>query len=280
MATLKFKLKRSYFSFPYFFLSVLFIVIPLIILLVYSFLDTTDIAKSGVRFVFFENYGEFFSKIETWKVLGRSFLIAFITTAACLSLAYPLAMILSNSKLNKSAILVLLFVLPMWINSILRTYAVKALYEVLGWQNVNSYIKVILAMVYDFFPFMLLPLYVVMVNMDKSYIEASEDLGASPVSTFLKVKLPLSLPGIISGILMVFMPTVSTFAISDIVAASPNMYLFGNLINNSLSSEPTYGLGSAYAFILLIIIAITMIVANKLSGGKVQPQAKGGGGVI
>lgn len=267
------KLKRSYFSFPYFFLSAVFVVIPLLILVVYSFLDSNTGAFT------FSNFGSFFASEKTWNVLGRSFLVAFFTTAICLVLGYPLAMILANSKLNKSAVLVLLFVLPMWINSILRAYAVKSLFDILGMGSVNPYIRVTIAMVYDFFPFMLLPLYTVMVNMDKSYVEASEDLGASPLNTLLKVKLPLSLPGIISGILMVFMPTVSTFAISDIVAASADMYLFGNLINNYFEKS-MYNQGSAYALILLFIIALTLIVANKLSGGKVQPQGKSSGGVV
>ncbi len=269
----KLKIKRSYFAFPYFFLSALFIIIPLVILLVYAFID-----KATGSFTF-ANFGKFFASWDTWRIIGRSFLVALVVTAICLLLAYPIAMILSNSKINKSATLVLLFVLPMWINSILRTYAINEVFKWMGTGAISPFFRVVIAMVYDFFPFMLLPLYTIMVNMDKSYIEASEDLGGSPLKTFLKVKLPLTLPGIISGILMVFMPTVSTFAIPEIVADS-TMYLLGNSINTSFE-KGMYNVGSAFAFILLVIIAGTMVIANWLSGGKAQPsQTRGGGGGV
>jgi spermidine/putrescine transport system permease protein len=131
-------------------------------------------------------------------------------------------------------------------------------------------------MVYDFFPFMLLPLYTSMVNMDKSLVEAANDLGGNGLKTFLKIKLPLSVPGIVSGVLMVFMPTISTFAISEIVSGRPDMYLFGNLINNYFAADGLYGLGSAYAFILLLLIGLTMFAANKLTKGA----AVGRGGLL
>jgi spermidine/putrescine transport system permease protein len=161
----------------------------------------------------------------------------------------------------------------MWINSLLRTYAVKTVFDMFS--MTNAYVNITIAMVYDFFPFMLLPIYTVLVSMDKSYLEAANDLGGGPLKTFLRVKLPLSTQGIISGILMVFMPTVSTFAIADIVA--DRTYLFGNLIDQYFQSRLFYNVGSAYALILLAAIAVTMFIANKLTGSK--SGVKGGGAV-
>ena len=160
----------------------------------------------------------------------------------------------------------MLFVLPMWINSLLRIYAVKLIFEdMLG----RGFGLVLLGMVYDFFPFMLMPLYTILANMDHSYIEAAEDLGASPLKNFLTVILPLSVPGIISGVLMVFMPTVSTFAVSDILG-NPDTYMFGNLINYNME-KGYYNLGSAYSIVMLALIGITTLIANRITavrGGK------------
>lgn len=257
-------LSRKTFAVPYGVLSTIFIVVPLIVLFCFAFLD----ADGKITL---SNFSSFFTK-DIIKVMFRSFGIALLTTLICLVLAYPLAMLLADSKFNKSAILVLMFILPMWINSLLRMYAIKNLFIDLIGVN-TGFGVVIVGMVYDFFPFMLLPLYTIFVNMDKSYIEASYDLGASPIKTFFKVKVPLSMPGIMSGILMVFMPTVSTFAISDILG-NPDTYMFGNIINYWFTKNH-WNIGSAYAFILLVLIAITMLIANKLSKGNAKPASGG-----
>ncbi len=259
--------KRTAFSMPYLALSILFVVVPLLIMLYYAFTNL----EGGFTF---DNFAHFFSRPNIMKVMGRSFLIALITTVACFLLAYPLALCLASSTLNRKAILVMLFVLPMWINSLLRTYAVKiVLYMV---EVTNAWTAVTIGMVYDFFPFMLLPLYTVLSGMDKNLVEASHDLGASPLKTLFKVKLPLSLPGIVSGVLMVFMPTVSTFAISDILGDSTT-YLFGNIIDQWFASSGGWHIGSAYSFILLVLIAVTVVIANKLTKGKTDV---GVGGVL
>ena len=210
----------------------------------------------------FDNFLNF-GNVDVWKVLGRSFIMAFLTTVICLLLAYPTAFILANSKLNKSATIVMLFILPMWINSLLRIYAVKLIFEDLMGKGFGL---VLFGMVYDFFPFMLMPLYTILANMDHSYIEAAEDLGASPLKNFLTVILPLSVPGIISGILMVFMPTVSTFAVSDILG-NPDTYMFGNLINYNME-KGYYNLGSAYSMVMLALIGITTLIANRITSKK------------
>ena len=254
-------IKRSAFAMPYLALSIIFVVVPLFIMLYYAF---TDGATGGFTVA---NFIHFFSRPNIMAVMGKSFLVAFLTTVICLILAYPLALALSSSALNKKFIIVMLFTLPMWINSLLRTYAVKI---VLYMMNVtNAWVAVTIGMVYDFFPFMLLPLYSVVSGMDRSLIEASHDLGASPVTTLFKVQLPLSIPGIVSGVLMVFMPTVSTFAISDVLGDT-STYMFGNIINQWFANSGGWNIGSAYSFILLILIAATVLLANKLTKGKTE----------
>ena len=254
-------IKRSAFSLPYLALSIVFVIVPLFIMLYYAFTDGATGGFTGANFV------HFFSRPNIMAVLGKSFLVALLTTVLCLLLAYPLALALSSKALNKKFIIVMLFVLPMWINSLLRTYAVKI---VLYMMNVtNAWVAVTVGMVYDFFPFMLLPLYSVVSGMDKSLIEASQDLGASPLKTLFKVRIPLSLPGIISGVLMVFMPTVSTFAISDVLGDT-STYMFGNIINQWFRNSGGWNIGSAYSFILLVLIAITVLIANKLTKGKTE----------
>lgn len=254
-------IKRSAFALPYLALSIVFVIVPLFIMLHYAFTDGATGSFTGANFV------HFFSRPNIMAVLGKSFLVALLTTVLCLLLAYPLALALSSKALNKKFIIVMLFVLPMWINSLLRTYAVKI---VLYMMNVtNAWVAVTIGMVYDFFPFMLLPLYSVVSGMDKSLIEASQDLGASPLKTLFKVRIPLSLPGIISGVLMVFMPTVSTFAITDVLGDT-STYMFGNIINQWFRNSGGWNIGSAYSFILLVLIAVTVLIANKLTKGKTE----------
>lgn len=253
--------KRSAFAMPYLALSVVFVVVPLFIMLYYAFTDGETGGMTGANFV------HFFSRPNIMAVLGKSFLVAALTTVLCFLLAYPLALALSSSSLNKKFVLVMLFVMPMWINSLLRTYAVKI---VLYLMNItNAWVSVTVGMVYDFFPFMLLPLYSVLSGMDKSLIEASQDLGASPLRTLFTVRLPLSLPGIVSGVLMVFMPTVSTFAITDVLGDT-STYMFGNIINQWFANSGGWNIGSAYSFILLLLIAVTVVLANKIGKGQAE----------
>ena len=254
----KFSIKRQHFAFPYFFLSALFVVVPLIILLVYAFRDASGAFTLG-------NFAAFFSE-NILMQMRNSLMIAAFTTIGCLLLAYPTALILANSKFNKTMILVLMFILPMYINSMLRTYAIKSLFDMIELHD--SFIRIVIAHIYDFFPFMLLPIYTVLVNMDKSYLEASNDLGGSAVSTFLRITLPLSLPGIISGVLMVFMPTVSMFAIRDIVVEGTGWRVIGNAIGSMFGDQSTYGFGAAYAMILLVMVVVTMLIANRMNRSR------------
>lgn len=253
-------IRRSAFSMPYMALSIIFVVVPLCIMVYYAF---TDIDGNFS----FANFGHFFVRPNIMAVMGKSFLVALITTAVCFLLAYPLALALTSSTLNKKFILVMLFILPMWINSLLRTYAMKIVLHILD--VTNAWTAVTIGMVYDFFPFMLMPLYSVLSGMDKSLIEASHDLGASGFTTLFKVRLPLSLPGIVSGVLMVFMPTVSTFAISDILGDT-STYLFGNVIDQWFRNSGGWHIGSAYSLILLLLIAVTVVIANRITKGHTE----------
>ncbi|MCX4312986.1 MAG: ABC transporter permease [Clostridia bacterium] len=253
-------IKRSTFSMPYLALSIIFVIVPLFIMLYYAFTDLDGNFSLA-------NFAHFFSRPNIMAVMGKSFLVALITTVVCFLLAYPLALALTFTSLNRKFILVMLFILPMWINSLLRTYAMKIVLHILD--VTNAWTAVTVGMVYDFFPFMLMPLYTVLSGMDRSLVEASQDLGASPVKSLFKVVLPLSLPGIVSGVLMVFMPTVSTFAISDILGDT-STYLFGNVIDQWFRNSGGWHIGSAYSFILLILIAATVLIANKITKGHTE----------
>lgn len=269
----KLTLKRSTFSFPYAVMAAIFVVLPLLITFGYA------ITRKGS--ISLDNFIKFFTTPNTLKVMLFSLGIALLVTVLCLLLAYPLAMLLADSGVNRSAITVMLFVMPMWINSLLRTYAIKNVFQLIG--MTNAYFAVIVGLVYDFFPFMLLPLYSIISGLDKSYIDAAKDLGSDAVNTFFRVRLPLSLPGIMSGVLMVFMPTVSTFAISEILGDT-STYMFGNIINDwfTASGGSGWNIGSAYSLILLALIAVTMFIANKISGGKASATGavQAGGGLL
>lgn len=256
--------KRKYFAFPYAFLCVLFVVVPLAIMLYFALTDFEGAFTLS-------NFKYFFTEKDTQNVLWRSIGIAALATIVCFLLAYPLAYLLASAPFNRMAVLVVLFVTPMWINSLLRIYAIRTLFEMINISRGS--VAVVIGLVYDFFPFMLLPIYTSLSNMDKSYLEASYDLGASPMRSFLKVTLPLSMPGVVSGVLMVFMPAVSTIGITEMLG-NKDVYLFGNLINDYLGEFYTWNIGAAYSFIMLILIALSMLIANL--AGKREKESTGG----
>lgn len=257
----KISFKRKYFAFPYAFLCVVFVVVPLVLMLYFAFTDFEGAFT-------FDNFACFFTEKETQNVLWRSLGMALLATIICFLLAYPLAYFLSRAPFNKVAVLVVLFVTPMWINSLLRIYAIRTVFEMIGISR--GTFAVILGLVYDFFPFMLLPIYTTLSNMDKSYLEAASDLGASPVRSFIKVTFPLSMPGVVSGILMVFMPAVSTIGITEMLG-DKDVYLFGNLINDYLGEFYTWNIGAAYSFIMLILIGISMLLSNIFAKNDESP---------
>lgn len=245
-------IKRSYWSIPYLVFLLLFVLLPLVLVAIYAFQDGTGHFTLG-------NITRFFSDSDALATFALSLEIAAENTALCLLLGYPVAWILTNSNLNRSSITIVLFILPMWINALMRTLATAELFSVLGFNLGKG--TLLFGMVYDYLPFMIYPIYNVLQKMDKSYAEAAEDLGATPWQVFWKVTVPLSMPGVSSGILMVFMPTVSTFAISEFLTNN-KIKLFGTIIQENINSS-MWNYGAALSLIMLVIIGISTLFSDK-----------------
>ena len=252
------------FSFPYLAVTLVFVIVPLVLVLIYAFRGTDGAFT-------FENFRTVLTTPEYYTKLGDTILLAIVSTAACLLIAYPVAFILASTPFNKYAILALLFIIPMWINFMLRISALQSVLSAIGIQK--GYFATVIGMVYDFFPYMLMPIFTVLVNMDKSYVEASKDLGANAVVTFFKVTLPLSVPGIISGVSMMFMPIFSSYAITDMMGNTQVSVIGASIA--TMFGDASYGHGSALSFILLLIVLIVMLVSNFLTH-RVQKAPKGG----
>lgn len=245
-------IKRSYWSIPYLVFLLLFVLLPLVLVAIYAFQDGAG------RFTF-ANITRFFTDSDALATFALSIEVAAENTALCLLLGYPVAWILTNSNLNRSSITIVLFILPMWINALMRTLATAELFSVLGFNLGKG--TLLFGMVYDYLPFMIYPIYNVLQKMDKSYAEAAEDLGATPWQVFWKVTVPLSMPGVTSGILMVFMPTVSTFAISEFLTNN-KIKLFGTIIQENINSS-MWNYGAALSLVMLVIIGITTLFSDK-----------------
>lgn len=258
---------RKLLSGPYLFWAVSFIIIPLLMILYYGLTD-----KSG-NFTLM-NLAQITTQ-ENLKALGLSLLLSFVSTLICLILAYPLAMILSEKNVNQTSFIVLIFILPMWMNFLLRTLAWQNLLEKNGVINmilhffhlpdltlINTPGAIILGMVYNFLPFMVLPIYNVLSKIDKDVIFAARDLGANSLQTFSKIILPLSVPGIISGITMVFVPSLTTFVISDLLGGS-KILLIGNVIEQEFKQGSNWNTGSGLSLVLMIFIIASMAMIAK-----------------
>ena len=252
---------------PYLFWAVSFIIIPLIMIFYYGLTD---------------NDGKFtwmnLAKIttpENIKALGLALLLAFVSTVICLILAYPLAIILSNMKVGQNGFIVLIFIIPMWMNFLLRTLAWQTLLEKNGVINqvlhffhlpalqlINTPYAIVLGMVYNFLPFMVLPLYNVLSKIDKDVISAARDLGATELYTFRKIIFPLSIPGVVSGIIMVFVPALTTFVISDLLGGS-KILLIGNVIEQKFKQGSNWNVGSGLSLVLMVFILISMVITTK-----------------
>ena len=256
------------FSFPYLAVTLIFVIVPLVLVLVYAF------RGSDGKFTF-DNFITVFTTPSNLTQFMKTFGMAAISTAICLLLAYPVAFVLASSPFNKMAILALLFIIPMWINFMLRILALQSVLSMLGMKQ--GYMNAVIGMVYDFFPYMLLPIYTVLSNMDKSYVEASKDLGANSTRTFLKVTLPLSIPGIVSGISMMFMPIFSSYAITDMMGDKSSA-VFGAKIDALFRYQNygNYGYGSALSFVLLLVVIATMVVSSLITK-RTDKTAKAGG---
>ncbi len=252
VARKKFRLTKKVFSIPYILFLLLFVVIPLVLILVNAFLDNGNNLT-------LDNFKTFFTSKSSLVVLGNSLLVGVITTALCLIIGYPVAYFLS--KMSSGRILVLLYIIPMGVNFLIRTLATKAIFIALGVELGMG--TVLFGMVYNYLPFMILPLHTTLSGIDKSYIEAAQDLGADKATVFLKTTLPLSLSGIFSGITMVFIPTISTYAISQLLS-NGKIFLFGDSIQLSFE-QGMYGVGSIMSLVMLVFVLLSNFVMNKFN---------------
>lgn len=255
-------------SLPYIVWMIIFILVPLVMVAVFAFTNE----NGSVTIDNISNVGQYAN------IFVRSIWLALIATAICLVLAYPVAFILSRMEKHKQGTMLMIVMLPMWMNFLLRTYAwmtllgnngiINHLLGLVGlgpYKLINTSGAVVLGMVYNYLPFMILPLYSVMEKIDKSVIEAATDLGCNRSSVMLKVIVPLSLPGITSGITMVFVPAISTFIISRMLGGGSNL-LIGDLIEMQfLGNSYNPHLGAAISLVLMVIILVIMTVMNQFS---------------
>lgn len=248
---------RKQLCIPYALFLVLFVIIPMLLILFYAFTETVD---GAIRFSF-ANFINFFTSTAKLSTLLMSITVAIISTAACLLIAYPVAFILARSKLRKKNVLLMIFILPMWINFVLRITALRELLDLIGLLGSQNYLNTIIGMVYDFLPFMILPLYTTLEKLDNSYLEAAADLGGSKFTVFTKVTFPLSLPGVISGVTMVFMPSMTNYVVSDTLS-NFNITILGKLIDQYFTSYDNWHMGSMISIILLVIIFLTLLATG------------------
>ncbi len=258
---------RKSLGIPYAVFLVIFVAAPLLFLFYYAFTD-------GQGQFTMQNFLHFFTDPNTLGTLFYSLLIAVATTMICLLLAYPVAYFLSTSQLRQKSVVLMLFVLPMWINFSLRITALKEILNVLeGNLAMHPFFNAVIGMTYDFLPFMILPIYTTISRLDGALREAAMDLGANSVQTFLRVTLPLSVPGILSGVSMVFLPSMTNYVVLDMLYNST--YIMGSLIGSYFAAYNWNG-GSMISLILLAMICIFTL----LTGGDEEESSRRGGALL
>ena len=285
------KNKLSWLAGPYVLWMALVVIVPILLVVVYAFTASGETAADIGGFTL-----DNFSRMGTYTVIfARSFQLALVATLVCLLIGYPLAYVMAKEGPGFQRVAMVIIMLPMWVNFLLRTYAWMAILENNGILNnffeamglfslINSIFgtdisffpmirtqgAVVLGMVYNYLPFMVLPIYSVIIKLDHSLVEAARDLGASSAGVFRRVTLPLSLPGVLSGVTMVFVPSVSTFAISRMMGGN-NQMLLGNLIEQQfLGGAYNPHLGSAIALVMMIIVVACMWIMNRFGEGEEQ----------
>ena len=260
--------KLKFFAFPYIIWMIVFIAVPLLMVAYFAFTD--DSGAFTIEHI--ANVGQYAN------IFIRSIWLAIIATVICLVISYPLAFMLSRMKAHHQGTMLMLVILPMWMNFLLRTYAwmtllgnngiINYLFGLVGlgpFKMINTEGAVVLGMVYNYLPFMIMPLYSVMVKIDKSVLEAADDLGCSYVQKLFRVIVPLSLPGITSGITMVFVPAISTFIISRMLGGGSNL-LIGDLIEMQfLGNSYNPHLGAGISLVLMVIILLIMTIMNQFN---------------
>ncbi|MBR1631818.1 MAG: ABC transporter permease [Paludibacteraceae bacterium] len=255
--------RRANWTIPYVIFMAFFVVLPLLLVVYYAFIDANGNFSLA-------NFGKFFQQPESLKTFIYSIGIAMVTTFFCILIGYPAAYFMARAEFSTPKLMAVLFILPMWVNILLRTMSTVALFD---------FIKVplgegalIFGLIYDFLPFMIYPIYNTIQKMDQSYIEAAQDLGATRWEVFCKVTVPISMPGVYSGIAMVFMPTISTFAISELLTNN-KIRLFGSIIQEHVQiGGAQLNYGAALSLIMLIIIGLTSFF-----GGEENEVSKDGG---
>lgn len=250
------KFSRKALGIPYAIFLVLFVAAPLLVLFYFAF--TNGDGQFTIR-----NLIGFFTDPNTLGTLCYSFAIAFVTTVVCLLLAYPTAYFLATSGLSNKGAMIMIFIMPMWINFSLRITALKEILSIIeGNLAFYPFLNSVIGMVYDFLPFMILPIYNTVSKLDPSLTEAAKDLGATDWTAFLKITLPLSVPGIISGVSMVFLPSMTNYVVLDMLYNST--YIMGSLIGSYFSAYNWHG-GSMIALILLGIICLFTLATDDLT---------------
>ncbi|MDO5689221.1 MAG: ABC transporter permease [Tissierellia bacterium] len=259
-------------AYPYLLWLAIFIVVPLLLVFYYS-VTSGSLSEMGVSFSL-ASYERFFTP-QYLKILFKSLRLAFITTVLCLLIGYPMAYFIARTKANIRSTMILLVIIPMWMNFLLRTYSwltilskngiINSFLGLLGLGPVDMLFTegaVLIGMVYNFLPFMVLPIYSVLAKMELDLEEAAWDLGANHSQTFWKIKLPMSVPGIITGITMVFIPAVSTFEISSLLGGN-KVSLIGNVIEQQFRVTGDWHFGSSMSMILMVLIVISMLITNR-----------------
>lgn len=279
----KIRFSRKLLSIPYGIFLLLFVIVPLVLIVLYAFTKTVDsnahfyYRNEGYQFTF-DNVISFFSNISNINTFIVSVFTGLLNTVICLLIGYPIAYILAKKEYKFSFIIVVLFIMPMWINFVLRTSATREMFygfkEMTGIDITGAkypFFATMVGMVYNYLPFVVLPLYSTMIKMNRSLIEASMDLGANPVQTFIKTIIPMTMPGVLSAASMVFMPTMSSFVISDVMGER-QFSLIGNIIQTYFD-QSMWHLGSFFALIMLIIILISMFLTRNM---EKEENARGG----
>ena len=254
---------RKSWTLPYLLFSLFFVIIPMVLIVVNAFTDDAGHLTLA-------NFSKFLAHPEDVNTFVYSIGIAILTTIGCIVLGYPVAWILSRSNSGYAKTVIMLFILPMWVNILIRTLATVALFDFLRLPLGEG--ALIFGMIYNFIPFMIYPIYNTLQKMDKSYIEAAQDLGANSFQVFWKVVFPLSMPGVVSGIMMVFMPTISTFAIAELLTMN-NIKLFGTTMQENINNS-LWNYGAALSLIMLFLIAATSLFSS-----EERESDKGGSGV-
>ena len=262
-------MKKS-FAYPYGVWLAVFILAPILMVVVYAF-HNADGGFTLHNFSYLPGY---------LPIFGRSFWLAFLSTAVCLVLGYPMAYLMSRLSASRQSLCMMLIMLPMWINFLLRIIAIRMLLSdngilnyILSALNLPNFsimytpAAIVIGMVYDYFPFMVLPIYNALIKIDHNLLDAAGDLGATPARTFRKIIFPLSVPGVISGITMVFVPSISEFVIADILGGG-KVLLIGNIIEQEFNQGNNWHLGSGISIVLMIFIFVSMMIGEMKGSGE------------